>query len=195
MKKNTTILACFWISLALLTINAVTVYAQVVEIPITGGGFRINGPRNLGFPAQPFSFNPQNSVINFKDTTGTAQYLEVTDENGGSSFNVAIASDDLTPDGLGICNPDNCIPNTNLSIKNNDDISNPIDTIEGSASTVSLDPSTNSPASLDQQRTLLNGNGSAPGTWRIYPQLRETTPGNTAIATYLGVITITIMPT
>ncbi len=191
-------IALFWISLTVCIINAATVLAQPIEIVVTGGGFTILGPSELSFAAQPFSFADQISVVNFADIAGKApNYIQVTDLNGGSAFSVALGAEDLTPGGSGICNADNCIPKANLAIRNNDGASPEIELVEGSISHVSLDPSTNftndPPASLNQQRVLLNGTGQAPGIWNIYPQLQETTPGNTAIGNYLGTITITIM--
>ncbi len=196
-KKQT---ALFWISLALCVANTATVLAQPIEIVVTGGGFTVHGPSSLDFAPQPFSFDDQQSAIDFKDVAQTGSppappYLEVSDQNGGSAFSVAIGATDLTPGGNGICNTNNCIPKANLSILNNDGSSNSIDTIEGSSNYVSLDASTSSPAALDQQRVLLNGTGASPGTWRIYPELQELTPGNTAIGNYSGTLTITIMTT
>lgn len=194
-KKNWTL---FWTSLVLCAVNMATVLAQPVEIIVTGGGFTIKGPSALNFSTQPFSFNDQTSTVDFKDV-GVSPYLEISDQNGGSPFSVAIGAEDLTPGGSGICNANSCIPKINLGIRNNDGSSPSITTIDGSSSHVSLDASTNFTnepvASLDQQRILLNGTGSAPGTWRIFPQLQETTPGNTAIGDYSGTITITIMTT
>lgn len=195
--KNKVIL--FWISLTVCIINAATVLAQPVEVFVTGGGFTITGPSELSFAAQPFSFADQVSVVNFADINEkrVPNFIQVTDQNGGSAFSVALGAEDLTPGGSGICNANNCIPKANLAIRNNDGASPEIELVEGSLSHVSLDPSTNftndPPASLNQQRVLLNGTGQAPGIWNIYPQLQETTPGNTAIGNYRGTITITIM--
>lgn len=191
--------AFFWTTLALCVVNAATVLAQPVEIIVTGGGFTVRGPDLVSFPAQPFSFNNQTSTADFYNTTTGIGYIEISDQNGGSPFSVAIGATDLTPGGSGICDPDNCIPKANLAIRNNDGTNPNITTIEGSAAHVSLDASTNfsndPPASLDQQRVLLNGTGAAPGVWRIFPQLQQTTPGNTAIGDYSGTVTITIMNT
>lgn len=198
MKTNTkTQKLLFWISLGLLMLNGATVLAQPIEIVVTGGGFTIRGVSELNFPEQPFSFDNQTSTVNFAN--GDPGFLEISDQNGGSSFSVAIGASDLTPNGGPACNQGNCIPKANLAIRNNDGSHPNIDTIDGSPAHVSLDQSTNfnnePPAALDQQRTLLNGTGAAPGTWRIYPQLQETTTGNTAIGNYSGTITITIMTT
>lgn len=190
--------AFFWTTLALCIVNAATVLAQPVEIVVTGGGFTVRGPDIISFSAQPFSFNTQTSTANFYDGVSVG-YIEISDQNGGSPFSVAIGATDLTPGGSGICGPDSCIPKANLAIRNNDGSNPNITTVQGSASHVSLDASTNfanePPAALDQQKILLNGTGAAPGVWRIYPQLQETTPGNTAIGDYSGTITITIMTT
>jgi len=198
MKNKKHQLGFVGFTLALCIINAGIVFAQPVEIDVTGGGFTIRGPSSLNFAQQPFSFDDQTSVVNFAETGGTApQYLEISDQNGGSAFSVALGAEDLTPGGSGVCATGSCIPKANLVIRNNDGSSPTITTIDGSASNVSLDGSTNfsNNAALDQQRILLNGTGAAPGTWRIFPQLQETTPGNTAIGDYSGTITITIMTT
>jgi len=188
----------FWLTLGLCIVNATTVLAQPIEIVVTGGGFTIRGPSELSFAQQPFSFNNQTSVVNFASNPSPG-YLEISDQNGGSTFSVALGAEDLTPGGSGICNPNNCIPQDNLAIRNNDGSNPNITTVEGNAAHVSLDASTSftnePPASLDQQRILLNGTGAAPGTWRIHPQLEETTPGNTTIGDYSGTITITVMTT
>lgn len=199
-NTNKRIIAIFWTSLALCLAGTATVLAQPVEILVTGGGFTIHGPTALSFAPQPFSFNDQISVVNFKDVTGSSTpYLEISDQNGGSAFSVTLGGEDFTPGGTGICNPASCIPKENIAVRNSDGSSPEITTIDGSSSNVALDPSTgfsnNPPASLDQQRVLMNGSGAAPGTWRIYPQLQETTPGNTAIGNYTGTITITILTT
>jgi len=192
-------LGFFGFTLALCIFNTAVVMAQPVEINVTGGGFTIKGPSGLNFAAQPFSFDNQTSIVNFANVGGPAPYLEISDQNGGSAFSVALGAENLTPGGSGICNTGSCIPKANLAIRNNDGSSSTITTIDGLSSGVSLDSSTNfsndPAASLDQQRILLNGTGAAPGTWRIYPQLQETTPGNTAIGDYTGTITITIMTT
>jgi hypothetical protein len=49
------------------------------------------------------------------------------------------------------------------------------------------------PASLSEQRIVFRGTGAAPGTWRIYPQLQETTPSGTVSGNYSGIVTITVM--
>jgi len=200
--KNTqkNIIAIFWISLVLCLAGTATVLAQPVEILITGGGFTIHGPSSLSFAPQPFSFTDQVSVVDFKDAPGSATpYLEISDQNGGSTFSVTLGGEDFTPGGSGICNTGHCIPKTNIAVRNNDGSSPEITTIDGSSSHVALYPTTNfsnnPPANLGEQRVLLNGSGAAPGTWRIYPQLQETTPGNTAIGNYTGTITITILST
>lgn len=196
-SKTNNKLKFFLVLLGLCVVNTATVLAQPVEILVTGGGFTLHGPGSLSFAAQPFSFNNQTSIINFMDALSPAPYLEISDQNGGSAFSVALGADNLTPSGSGICNSGSCIPKANLAIRNNDGSNPPITTLDGTASHVSLDTSTDfsndPPATLDQQRVLLNGTGQAPGTWRIYPQLQETTTGNTAIGNYSGTITITIM--
>ncbi len=198
-------LACISLALGLCVANAAIVLAQPVEIDVTGGGFTIRGPSTLMFAPQPFSLTDEISVVNFKDVQGssTLQYLEISDQTGGHAFNVALGAEDLTPGGSGICSPNKCIPKDHLLIRNNDgstqgDSGSGITTVNGQLSYVSLDGSTNfsnTTATLDQQRVLLNGTGSGPGTWRIYPQLQETTPGNTAQGNYSGNIIITIMTT
>lgn len=191
-------LICFGLTLALCVVNTAIVLAQPAEIVVTGGGFTIRGPNSLAFAQQPFSFNNQTSIVNFADNRSPG-YLEISDQNGGSTFSVALGAEDLTPGGSGICNTGSCIPKANLAIRNNDGSNPGITTVNGANQHVSLDASTNfsndPPASLNQQRVLLNGTGAAPGTWRIYPQLQETTPGNTAIGDYSGIVTITIMTT
>lgn len=207
--------AVFWISLALSAINVITVSAQTMEITVTGGGYRISGPGTIAFPTQPFSFEDQVSTINFADLIGNNfPYLEITDENGGSTFNVSIVAENLLPGDTQSCNsnscpcppesPDtySCIPNINLAVSNYDGVAtNPIDTMDGNANAVLLDDDTdpdpdpphNPIATLEQQRILLDGNGSAPGRWRIHPKLQATIPGGTSIDTYSGSITITIL--
>lgn len=186
-------------TLGLFVLNFTPVMAQVMQIEVHGGGYRMEGPCLLVFPSVSASFGGQTTNLDSRDITGDCDpgpstitnpsYFKITDENGGRPFSVMISSSNFTASPSG-----NIIPVSNFLIQNKDDniTTNNIDTINGSANGVTLNADTNTFASLDIQRTLLNGTGSAPGIWKIYPLFRINIPAAIPPGLYTTTITFDV---
>jgi len=188
------------ITLALFGLNFTPVLAQVLEVEVIGGGYRLIGPDTISFPNITASFEAQPSVRDIRDlneqdeqnpqSTTASDYILIEDRNGGNVFNVTVSADDLA-------NPETgkTISNSNFFIKNKNGTGQ--DIIANNASTVlsgvALHTDTNSFASLNIERTLFTGDGSAPGSWRIYPVFKINVPAETIPGTYRSTLTFTVI--
>ncbi len=168
-----------------------TMRAQTMEIEVTGGGYRIKGPEQIELSSVQASFNEELSYADIRtpDAPNQLTYLEITDENGGSSFNLYVDAENF--------NGAATISKNNLYVKNCDRLltySNPacLTTVEGSRDWVDLDPLSNEYVSLQSSIPLLQGYGQAPGKWRIYPSFRLNIPQRTEIGRYTTTVTFTI---
>lgn len=187
------------LTLILFSLNFTPVLAQQMLVQILGGGYRLDGPSLIDFTAQTASVTAvTTSERSIRDIADAKKYLLITDENGGSTFNIQIsASSPLeNPDGKQIALD-------NFLVKNISGTGNNIDTIEGLSDGLTLntdlndyfeDPPTNSiPNDLSETRVLATGTGQQPGQWKIYPGFRIDIPAATALGTYETTVTFTII--
>lgn len=196
LKLNILILA---VALGLFSLNFAPVFAQQMLVQILGGGYRLDGPALIDFPSQTASLTETTtSERSIRDVADAKKYLLITDENGGSTFNIQIsASSPLeNPEGKQIAL-------TNFLVKNISGTGNDVDTLKGLSNGLTLnpdlndyfeDPPTNSiPNDLSTTRVLATGTGQQPGQWKIYPGLRLDIPEGTALGIYETTITFTII--
>lgn len=192
------------LTLGLFSLNFTPAFAQVMEIEIIGGGYRLRGPDVIAFPDVKASFNGVQSVRDIRDlneqdeellsNSEPLDYIVIEDQNGGNPFQVTVSATNFT-------NETNSFSNANFEIKNandepgvedTDDIipANPQTTTEG----VSLHSDTDHYTDLSIDRTLFtNSGGSTPGAWRIFPVFRINVPGETPPGIYHSTITFTII--
>lgn len=89
------------ISFVILIGNANTLFAQLVELEILGGGYKIQGPSQIIFPTLTTSTSSTVNEISFSDIGETTpdqsdnNYLMIVDENGGNPFDVTITATEL----------------------------------------------------------------------------------------------------
>ncbi len=199
MKTKTHNILLGILILGLFSLNFSPVFAQQVFIEILGGGYRLDGPSLIDFPAQTASVTEvKTSERSIRDITDPKSYLLITDENGGSTFDIQISASGPLSSIEG-----EQIPLTNFLVKNISGTGNDIDTIHGREDGLNLisllndyfqDPPTNSiPNDLSVTRVLATGTGGAPGQWKIYPGFRIDIPEGTALGTYETTITFTII--
>lgn len=184
----------------LFMLNFSPVLAQVMEIEVLGGGYRLRGPDVISFDDVTASFTEGTSIRDLRDldaqneeslANGNAlDYIAIEDQNGGNPFVVAVSATDFASDS-------NDFANTNFEIKNANGDGDTTDDIipENSQTTetgVQLDASTDSYIDLSAQRVLFSSEGRAPGAWRIYPVLRINIPAETPPGAYSSTLTFTI---
>jgi hypothetical protein len=188
------------ITLALFGLNFTPVLAQVLEVEVIGGGYRLVGPETISFPKVMASLEAQSSIQDIRDlneqdeqnpqSTTASDYILIEDRNGGNAFNVTVKADDFTDQQTG-----QTISNSNFFIKNKNGKGQDISANNSatSLSGVALHTDTNSFASLNIERTLFTGDGAKPGSWRIYPVFKINVPANTVPGTYRSTLTFTII--
>ncbi len=199
MQKNRLNILLIILSLGLFSLNFTPVFAQQMLVQILGGGYRLDGPSLIDFTTQLASVTDlTSSERSIRDIADAKKYLLITDENGGSTFNIQISASAPLENTDG-----KQISLENFLVKNISGTGNNIDTIEGLANGIALnsvlgnyfqDPPTNSlPNNLSETRVLATGTGQQPGQWKIYPGFRIDIPAATAIGTYETTITFTII--
>lgn len=194
----------FAVTLGLFALNFTPVLAQVMEIEVVGGGYRLRGPDIIEFGDVTASFAAIESIRNIRDlhaqdeellASNTAlDYIAIEDQNGGNPFQVTVTATNF------VSGP-NSIGNANFEIKNADDdpgTGDPDDIIPDNAQTtetgVALDADTDDYADLSTDRTLFtNSEGRAPGAWRIFPVFRVNIPAETPPGVYNSTLTFTII--
>lgn len=186
--------------------NFSPVIAQVMEIEVIGGGYRLRGPDIIEFDEVIASFS---SVISEKDirdldpqdeedlgNMDALDYLAIEDQNGGNPFQVSVSATDFS-------SGTHSFPSSALEIKSSngdgdtaDDIipeNNQTTELGVSLPRVLLPGDSEGFESLETQRTIFTSEGRAPGIWRIFPVFRITVPAGTAPGTYNSTITFTII--
>lgn len=200
MSKNIFNKTILLICAILFALNFSPVFAQVMQIEVIGGGYRLRGPNLIQFPNATASFSNVQTVrdireLNAQDETNTSNtnasdYIAIVDQNGGNPFQVGVSATNFIAGS-------NNFANTNLEIKNADGNGATNDIIAENARTslngVQLDSGTESYTNLGTQRILFTSQGRAPGAWRIFPVFRLTIPGGTAPGTYNSTLTFTII--
>lgn len=89
------------ISFIVLIGSSGTIFAQILELEILGGGYKLEGPTNIVFTALNTGAASNTNTINFDDIGETApsqaenNFLKVTDENGGNPFDIMISADEI----------------------------------------------------------------------------------------------------
>lgn len=189
------------INIALFGLNFTPVMAQVMEIEVIGGGYRLQGPDVIQFPNLTATLDAQQSTRDIRDldaqneesaeTVHAKDFIYISDMNGGNAFNVSVSSTDLEDAVI-----HKTIPKANFYVKNKNgtgaDIvsANPGQPgLEG----VTLTSDTNSFVSLENERILFSGDGQSPGTWKIFPVFKIEIPANTNPGTYVSTLTFTII--
>jgi len=189
------------INVALFGLNFTPVMAQVMEIEVIGGGYRLQGPDVIQFPNLTATLEAQQSTRDIREldaqneeSSGTDQakdYLYISDMNGGNAFNVSVSSTDLEDAII-----HKIIPKTNFYIRNKNGTGTDIvsaNTGQPGIAGVSLNSDTDSFVSLGNDRILFSGNGESPGSWKIFPVFRIEIPANTNPGTYVSTLTFTII--
>jgi len=199
MRKTTLNILMILATIGLFSLNFTPVFAQQVLIQIMGGGYRLDGPSLIDFPAQTASVTGAvTSERSIRDITDPKPYLQVSDENGGRPFDIQVTALNPLESAEG-----NTIALTNFLVKNTSGTGNDIDTIQGRSDGLTLnslldeyyqDPPANTiPNDLSATKVLATGVGQLPGEWRIYPGFRIDIPSSTDIGTYQTNITFTII--
>lgn len=188
------------ISATLFALNFTPAFAQIMQIEVIGGGYRLRGPNLIQFPNSTASFNDTQTTRDIRDlnaqdesniaNTTAYDYIAIVDQNGGNPFQVGVSATNFVA-GL------NSFANSNLEVKNADDSIPTANIVAENATTslngVQLDSSTDSYVNLGSQRILFQSQGRAPGAWRIYPLFRLTIPGGTSPGTYNSTLTFTVI--
>ena len=196
MRKNTFNILLVIITIGLFSLNFTPVFAQQMLIQILGGGYRLDGPALIDFPAQTASVTDVvTSERSIRDVADPKPYLQITDENGGQSFNVQISALNPLESAEG-----NTIDLSNFLVKNRSGTGNNIDTLQGREDGLVLNPALDDyidlyslPNDLTTTRIFATGTGKAPWQGRIYPGFRIDIPAATAIGIYQTEVTITII--
>lgn len=199
MQKHKLNILLIIIALGLFSLNFAPVFAQQMLVQILGGGYRLDGPSLIDFPAKTASVTEATtSERSIRDIADPKKYLLITDENGGSTFNIQISASSPLENPAG-----KQIALSNFLVKNISGTGNDVDTLQGLSDGLILnstlndyfeDPPTNSiPNNLTTTRVLATGNGQQPGQWKIFPGLRLDIPGGTALGVYETTITFTII--
>jgi hypothetical protein len=85
----------------LLVGNATPLFAQLVELEILGGGYKLRGPSQIDFPSLSTTTSSRTSVVSFADIGDSTpsqadyNYLLIIDENGGNPFDVTVSTTEL----------------------------------------------------------------------------------------------------
>lgn len=101
MNKNKFKKLVSLISFVVLISNANTLFAQLVELEILGGGYKIQGPSQIIFPTLTTSTSSATNELSFSNIGDTTpeqadnNYLMIIDENGGNPFDVTISATEL----------------------------------------------------------------------------------------------------
>jgi hypothetical protein len=80
------------------------IFAQLVELEILGGGYKIRGPAEINFLSQTTSTSPTTNTLDFQFLGQTTpaeadhNYIMIVDENGGNPFDVTVSSSELKRD-------------------------------------------------------------------------------------------------
>ncbi len=200
MKKNRLKTWLIIIFLALFGLNFTPVLAQVMEIEVLGGGYRLRGPDVIAFPNVTASLTSQQGTRDIRDldpqneedagSTSAKDYLAIEDQNGGNMFDVTVTSTNLADTASGVE-----IGSAQFFIKNKNGTGTDIiaDNSFTNLTGVSLNSDTDSFTDLSVQRTLFSGGGRTPGAWRIFPVFRVDIPSGTPPGTYTGTLTFTII--
>jgi hypothetical protein len=215
MRKNLLNKLLILITLGLFSLNFTPAFAQILELEVAGGGYRVLGPETLQFGSVTASFTEQNNQLeihslsggdcNHADATGD-HCLVITDENGGAPFIVQMSIDSDEFLSLSTENDDN---NITLEVQNNDTLdyspigytgdgnsSDDIYVLHGNSTPdIELDGETDHFITLDTSvpTTLVTGTGAAPGQWEIYPVFNIYIPATTAPDTYTATVNITVI--
>lgn len=89
------------ISSILLIGNATPIFAQLVELEILGGGYKLRGPSQISFPTLSTTTSTRNNIVSFADIgendplQSENNYLLIIDENGGNPFDVTVTTSEL----------------------------------------------------------------------------------------------------
>lgn len=101
MKKTTIKKIITITSFLLLLGNSTPLFAQLVEIEILGGGYKLRGPTEISFPEQTTTTSTRTNTVSFSDIGDTTpsqadnNFLMVIDENGGNPFDVTVTTSEL----------------------------------------------------------------------------------------------------
>ncbi len=208
MQKNNIRFWLLTITTILFVFNCGSVYAQVMDLEVMGGGYRIKGPTVIGFPDAPASFTAQTTDRNIRDletqdetniaNTDAGDFLWIEDQNGGNEFTVTVSSGVMTDPSSGITIPNDDTPGSEsgLFIRNADSDGGTADIIANNAQTplsfVTLESATGDYVLLDNAVALFSSDGNMPGSWRIFPVFRVEIPANTPPGEYTTTLTFTI---
>ena len=201
MKKTLFSKIMLLVTLVLFLANFTPVIAQVMEIEVIGGGYRLRGPDVIEFGSVAASFSTVQSEKDIRDldsqneedvsNTEALDYLAVEDQNGGNPFQVTISATDFSSGANSFSGSALEVKNANGDGDTNDDIIS--ENAQTSKLGVTLPSSSANFTNLGTQKTLFTSEGRAPGIWRIFPVFRINVPSGTPPGTYNSTITFTII--
>lgn len=180
MKKQRTYLTISTlITLGLFLINLTPALAQVIEVEVIGGGYRIGGPETMSFPGVGATYaNNQVSEVDLEDLNTP---IIIRDDNGGNNFQLNVQSDTCYDSGLNSSSITMEVKNsaTVLSYQGSYNIT--------AANTSSFSSITGTPV------VLATGTGESPGRWGVSPTFRMNIPAGTLPETYSCNVIFTII--
>jgi hypothetical protein len=206
MQKNNNKIWLIPVALALFILSAANVFAQVMEIEVVGGGYRLKGPDILQFESVTAGFTQQEKEIYIGDldpqneksgpsALSALDFLLIEDQNGGTPFDVAVSATALTISGTAVSIPNELDGSSGLMIKNSNGVAPEIvaHNVQTTLDGVSLNSATNDFVSMGEQQALFSSKGYAPGAWRIFPVFKTVIPAETAPGVYISTLTFTIV--
>ena len=210
------------ITAGLFTLNFTTAFAQILEIEVIGGGYRVEGPCVLPFGSVEASFSAQENVLEITDPAVSAydcdlgagtltnpDYIRVTDESAGNAFDVQISlgaggfwsesglNDTLASSIALYVQNNNSWSSVNPAYTGDNNTSNDKVVIQGSDTfdigVIGTIDTENFVQLSTTPLTLGQGSGNAPGQWEFYPVFIVDLPAALPPDTYKATINITVI--
>lgn len=100
MKQNKFKILVIIISSFVLITNTTPIFANIIEIEILGGGYKLKGPSEINFTPIISSTSDRSNFISFRDVSEnspsqTNNFLKIIDENGGNPFDVTVSAGEI----------------------------------------------------------------------------------------------------
>lgn len=100
MKQNNFKKLVVIISSFVLITNATPIFANIIEIEILGGGYKLKGPSEINFSPIISSTSDRSNFISFREVSTnspsqTNNFLKIIDENGGNPFDVTVSAGEI----------------------------------------------------------------------------------------------------
>ncbi len=164
---------------------------------ITAGGKLLAVPNDFSFGniGEGGVSTINTSTLSLINDSGTAQAggIRITDLDG-TPFSLTVSMTSLVNTTTN--NPAHILPNSAVSIKNNDNTSPSVQSNNAftAMTDIILDASTNNFNNLDSTRTIATKTNNNTGEWKIYPSLQLTLPSDgVENGNYSGTLTFTLI--